>query len=99
MQLVRRITQNKQHIEDILQKLHKCRVWTQWYKEAEYDIETKLIKSTKNIFDRKLGLIFYNDRIKSSALVKGILPVSYDINHTGEVVALVPLIPVPKLRL
>ena len=66
---------------------------------AEYDITTKLIKSTKNIFVRKLGLIFHSDRIKSSALVKGILPVSHDMNRKGEVVALVPLIPLPKLRL
>ena len=66
---------------------------------AKYDIATKFMKSTINIFERKLGLIFHNNRIKLSALVKGILPVSHDMNRTGEVAALVPLIPLPKLRL
>ena len=33
IQLIRRITQDKQHIEDVAQELHRCRAWTyKWYK-------------------------------------------------------------------
>ncbi|MGD1838052.1 MAG: helix-turn-helix domain-containing protein [Nitrososphaeraceae archaeon] len=33
IQLVRRITQDKQHIEDVAQELHRCRAWAyKWYK-------------------------------------------------------------------
>lgn len=33
IQLVRRITQDKQHIEDVAKELHRCRAWAyKWYK-------------------------------------------------------------------
>ncbi|MDX1371726.1 MAG: helix-turn-helix domain-containing protein, partial [Nitrososphaeraceae archaeon] len=33
IQLVRRIKQDKQHIEDVAKELHRCRAWTyKWYK-------------------------------------------------------------------
>ena len=33
IQLVRRILQDKQHIEDVAQELHRCRAWAyKWYK-------------------------------------------------------------------
>ena len=33
IQLVRRIEQDKQHIEDIAKELHRCRAWAyKWYK-------------------------------------------------------------------
>jgi len=38
IQLVRRIVQDKQHIEDIAKELHRCRAWAyKWYKRYNYD--------------------------------------------------------------
>ena len=38
IQLVRRIVQDKQHIEDITKELHRCRAWAyKWYKRYNYD--------------------------------------------------------------
>ena len=38
IQLVRRIVQDKQHIEDVAKELHRCRAWTyKWYKRYNYD--------------------------------------------------------------
>ena len=66
---------------------------------ADIDIVTKLIKRAKNIFETKLVLIFQIQLTKSLAFGRGILQVSYGMNRTREVVALVPLIPLPKSRL
>ncbi len=38
IQLVRRIVQDKQHIEDVAKELHRCRAWAyKWYKRYNYD--------------------------------------------------------------
>jgi putative transposase len=38
IQLVRRIVQDKQHIEDLAKELHRCRAWAyKWYKRYNYD--------------------------------------------------------------
>ena len=38
IQLVRRIVQDKKHIEDVAQELHRCRAWAyKWYKRYNDD--------------------------------------------------------------
>ncbi|MDR4510128.1 MAG: hypothetical protein MRJ93_00285 [Nitrososphaeraceae archaeon] len=50
IQLVRRITQDKQHIEDVAKELHRCRAWAYKCKYKRYNEKwiRRIERPTKN---------------------------------------------------